>query len=153
MMEKIPPIESLLAHDHPMILVDRVVSVLDEGVHAQATITAAHPMVRDGSVPAHVGIEIMAQTCGAHVGLEARDSGRSVMVGFLLGTRRYQAGVAGFPVGTVLDIYVERVFQEDGMGVYACRLESGDAVVAQAQLSLYQPPDMDTAFAKLKAQS
>ena len=52
-----------------------------------------------GGVPAYVGLEWMAQACGAHVGALARDAGIPVRVGFLLGTREFTIHAPRFRLG------------------------------------------------------
>lgn len=144
------PMIELLPHRPPMVLLDRLVAFDDDGATARVVLSPDHPFARPQGVAAHVGIELMAQACGAHVGALARSIGAEVRMGFLLGTRAYAASRAWFPIGAELEVVVHRVFCEDGMGVYDCRtLLDGDPV-AQAQLNLYQPPDMETAVARLR---
>ena len=133
-----------------MVLLDTLRAFDDESATAVAVMRPDHPFIRPQGVPVHVGVEIMAQACGAHVGVLARNAGGSVQVGFLLGTRGYDASQAWFPVGAELEVRVRRVFQEDGMGVYDCCILMGGAEIAQARLNLYQPPDMETAVTRLR---
>lgn len=142
----------LLPHRPPMVLLDRLAAFDDESATAVAVMRPDHLFARAGGVPAHVGIELMAQTCGAHVGAQALSTGGAVQVGFLLGTRAYSASLPWFPLGAELHVTVRRVFCEDGMGVYDCRILLEGAEIAQAQLNLYQPPDTQTAMARLRGE-
>ncbi|MBR9970187.1 hypothetical protein [Magnetospirillum sulfuroxidans] len=144
------PMVELLPHRPPMVLLDALRCFDDESAIAVAVMRPDHPFIRPQGVPAHVGMEMMAQACGAHVGALARSAGGAVQVGFLLGTRGYGASQPWFPLGAELEIEVHRVFQEDGMGVYDCRIVVGGAEIAQARLNLYQPPDMEMAVTRLR---
>lgn len=60
-MTKLPPIEQLLPHDRPMILVDRAIDIQQDTIHCQVDIGEHNPFFnRDTqTVPAYVGIEFM----------------------------------------------------------------------------------------------
>lgn len=133
-----------------MVLLDALRAFDDDSAIAVAVMRPDHPFIRPQGVPIHVGMEMMAQACGAHVGALARSTGGAVQVGFLLGTRAYEASQAWLPVGAELEVRVRRVFQEDGMGVYDCRIVMGGGEIAQARLNLYQPPNMETAVTRLR---
>jgi len=93
----------------------------------------------DQAVPAWAGIEYMAQTIAAYVGIKARQANEPIRMGFLLGTRRYSSNVAAFKVGATLTIRAEKIMQDDGLGVFDCRIK-GEAVEVTANLNVYQPP-------------
>jgi predicted hotdog family 3-hydroxylacyl-ACP dehydratase len=136
------PIEDLLPHARPMLLLDEALACDASGARAAVTIRPDSPFIRPEGVPAHVGIEFMAQTCGVWAGGEAKRQGGKARVGYLLGTRRYQAERPFFRTGERLTVTAALVFLDAGMGVFDCRIEGGDGqVLAQAQLSVYQPDD------------
>lgn len=135
------PIVELLPHAPPMVLLDRVVTAGDEQLSAEVTIRADSEFCRDGRVGAWVGIEYMAQTVAAWSGWQARQRGEAVKVGFLLGTRRYDALRAEFVVGETLLVLVEREFQADnGLARFRAEIRCGDELCAQASISVYEPP-------------
>lgn len=70
-MTKLPPIEQLLPHDKPMILVDRALDVQQDTIHCQVDIAEHNPFFDSASqtVPAYVGIEFMAQSVAGVVWL------------------------------------------------------------------------------------
>lgn len=133
------PIETLLPHAAPMLLLDEALRYDSDSVATAATMRPDHLFAGAEGVPAHLGIELMAQTCGVWAGAHARASGEAVRVGFLLGTRRYKATRPWFHFGERLEITARVVFRDQGMGVFDCRILSGDDVLAEAQLSVYQP--------------
>ena len=137
-----PAIADLLPHGPPMLLLDAVVEDAAGSLTTGVTIRPDSPFVVAGNgIPAHVGIEYMAQTCGAFAGLEAHRSGQPVRLGFLLGTRRYRASVPWLPVGWRLTVTADLVFREGQMGVFDCRIQHEGAEIATAQITVYQPDD------------
>ena len=143
----------LLPHRPPMVLVDRLISFDATGARVAACLGPDHPFASPRGVPAHVGIELMAQACGVHVGALARSNGGAVQMGFLLGTRGYVASLDWFAPGVEVEIVVAQMFNEDGMGVYDCRILLADQEVAAAQLTLYQPKDVASALVRLKGEA
>ncbi|CAA7626545.1 3-hydroxylacyl-ACP dehydratase [Magnetospirillum sp. UT-4] len=134
-------VAELLPHVPPMLLLERVLDYDAEAVTALADTGPDNPFMTARGLPAHVGIELMAQACGAWVGAAALEAGEPVRLGYLLGTRRYLAETEWFPPGEALEIAVRVVFRDQGMGVFDCSLTAGGQVLATAQLTLYQPEE------------
>lgn len=135
------PIADLVPHAGDMILLDRVVRFDAESIEVFAQVRA-HPIYSDvdGSLPAWVGVELMAQAVAAYAGCRARQDGKPVEMGFLLGTRKYECDVERFPLGSALTVRALRSLEdESGMGVFECHIDGPD-VHAQARLSVYRPP-------------
>ena len=128
----------LLPHKPPMVLIDAV-RAWGEG-RLEATV-AVRPgisfFVPEQGVPAYVGMEYMAQACGAYAGLQAMVAGEPVRVGLLLGTRRYLAQVGWFEPGQALDIKIVELFRDGSIGMFDCRIEHEGRTLATAQLSVY----------------
>jgi predicted hotdog family 3-hydroxylacyl-ACP dehydratase len=85
-----------------------------------------------------VGIEYIAQTVAALVGLQAlREDGR-VRVGYLLGTRRYHASRPWFPIGERLTVRVAGEFESMGLARYQGEIRdaSGEQIVT-CSVTLY----------------
>ncbi|MGY4532886.1 putative hotdog family 3-hydroxylacyl-ACP dehydratase [Pseudomonas sp. TE3786] len=135
------PIAELVPHAGDMILVDEVLSFADEEVTTRLQVRAGGLFSQaDGSLPAWVGIELMAQSVAAFAGCQARQVGLPVELGFLLGTRNYQCNVDAFPLGSELQIHALRSLQDDnGMGVFECHL-TGPGIHAEARLNVFRPP-------------
>lgn len=135
-------IEAYVPHRGAMLMLDRVLEVGGEHAVAEVVVPADGLFVRDGRMPAWVGIEYMAQTISAWSGGRARREGRQPMVGFLLGSRRYEAHCADFPVGAVLRIEARQEFVGDnGLGQFDCRILHDGAEVATARVSTFEPED------------
>lgn len=130
-------VAELLPHQPPMLLLERAVGYDETRVVVTADLGPGNPFVTAQGLPAHVGIELMAQACGAWVGANALAAGKPVRMGYLLGTRHYQAE-AEWLAGP-LEVAAEVVLCEGGMGVFNCRIGAGDRILATAQLTLFQP--------------
>lgn len=137
------PIAELIPHAADMILLDRVVRFGDEDIETQLTVRPDGLFNQaDGSLPAWVGIELMAQSVAAYAGCHARLLGQPVELGFLLGTRNFQCNVERFPLGAELQIHATRSLQDDnGMGVFECHLR-GPGIHAEARLNVFRPPQV-----------
>ena len=137
------PIAELIPHAADMILIDEVISFGAEDIETRLTVRPGGLFNQeDGSLPAWVGIELMAQSVAAYAGCQARLHGEPVELGFLLGTRNYQCTVERFPAGTVLHIHASRSLQDDnGMGVFECHLDGPD-IHAEARLNVFRPPEV-----------
>ena len=131
-------VDELVPHAGKMALLERVVEFDWEKVVAEAVVRGDGLFGDECSVPAWLGIEYMAQTIAAMGGMKRRLLGESINLGFLLGTRRYECNVDRFEVGTVLKISVRRLIQDQGLGVFDCRIE-GEGILATAKLNVYQP--------------
>lgn len=136
------PIEAYVPHRGTMLLIDRLLEAGEGHAVAEALIPGDGLFVRDGRVPAWVGIEYMAQTISAWSGARARREGGGPRLGMLLGTRRYDTTAADFPVGTRLRIEVRQEFiGSNGLGMFDCRILVEGAAVASARLNIYEPED------------
>jgi predicted hotdog family 3-hydroxylacyl-ACP dehydratase len=129
----------LLPHRPPMILLDEIVSCDQASLVAAVTVGETTLFRESEGVPVHVGLEYMAQACGAYAGAVARDGGRPVRIGFLLGTRQYRAHVAWFRLGDRLTVSATLLYQDEQMGAFDCRIEVRGRLAAEAQLNVYQP--------------
>ena len=137
------PLAELLPHAGDMILIEQVLSFDDEQILTRLTVKPDGLFNRpDGSLPAWVGIELMAQSVAAYAGCHARQRGDAVELGFLLGTRKFECNVDHFPAGTELTIHGVRSLEDDnGMGVFECHLR-GPGIEACARLNVYRPPQV-----------
>jgi predicted hotdog family 3-hydroxylacyl-ACP dehydratase len=132
-------VAELLPHRPPMILLDEILSYDRSSMVAAVTVTEASLFLEREGVPVHVGLEYMAQACGAYAGAMARDRGETVRVGFLLGTRQYRAHVPWFRRGERLIVSAAVLYEDQQMGAFDCRIEVHGKLAAEAQLNVYQP--------------
>lgn len=138
------PVETLVPHAHPMILIDDILGYEQDCLMASVTIRPGVPFFVEGrGVAAHIAIEWMAQSCAALIGVQALDACRKVRLGFLLGTRNFSAAIPWFRTGERLIVTVSLVFHDTQMGVFDCVVarDLEQATLAKAQLTTYQPED------------
>ncbi len=142
MIPSLPPIEQLLPHRGPAILLDRMLQVDEEGCRATAQVRPGTWYLDSrGEMPAWVGLELMAQAASAFSGWRNTLSGRPVRVGYLLGTRSFDAAESAFPVGTDLEVEVKVLFlDESGPSAFRCELRRAGACVAHATLKAIEVP-------------
>ena len=135
------PLAELLPHAGDMILIDAIERFDDEQIFTRLTVKPDGLFnLPDGSLPAWVGVELMAQSVAAFAGCHARQTGNPVALGFLLGTRKFECNVDTFPAGSELTIHGLRSLEDDnGMGVFECHIH-GDGIHASARLNVYRPP-------------
>jgi len=142
----LPDIRTLVPHSGQMVLLDRAISADTDNFCAEVRIHADSMLATQDGVGAWVGIEYMAQAIAAHAGWRALQRGDEVKVGFLLGSRKYQASVAQFALGEVLRVHVHRVLQaENGLGAFECRIDivGGMAAAATATVTVFQPDNVN----------
>jgi len=134
------PLAELLPHAGDMILIDQILSFDDEQIYTRLTVKPGLFSRPDGSLPAWVGIELMAQSVAAYAGCHARQKGNAVELGFLLGSRKFECNVEHFPAGTELTIHGIRSLEDDnGMGVFECHI-TAPGIHATARLNVFRPP-------------
>ncbi|WFP50273.1 3-hydroxylacyl-ACP dehydratase [Methylomonas sp. EFPC3] len=132
-------IAELLPHTGDMVLLDRVVSFEEDRLSAVLTVRGEGLLFGDErAVPAWAALEYMAQAIGAYVGLQAKQAGQPIRLGFLLGSRLLQSNVGTLPVGCELAVTIEKIVQDEQLGVFDCRV-SGDNIEISAKLNVYQP--------------
>ena len=147
------PVERLLPHKPPMILIDRVVAIGADHFEAEVVVRHDSPFCDGEKVAAWVGLEYMAQAVAAYAGAEAIAASRPGMTGFLLGTRHYEPSVPAFAIGSVLRIAVKKVLhQPGGLSVVECSLRRAgeDASLVTANLSVYEVADLAGFLAESK---
>ena len=138
-----PPhaMDAWVPHRGPLSLLDAVARCDELSVEALVRVPAAGLFGDDDGVPAWVGIEYMAQAVAAWSGARARSAGGSPKIGYLLGSRRYEAAVPVFEVGAELRVLgLCELTAENGLGMFDCRIEHAGRVVASGRLSVFEPP-------------
>jgi predicted hotdog family 3-hydroxylacyl-ACP dehydratase len=141
-----PPhvMDAWVPHRGPMNLLDDVEHCDDHAIVARVRVPAGGLFHGADGVPAWVGIEYMAQAVAAWSGARARAGGGSPRIGYLLGSRRYEAAVPAFGVGAELRVFAScELMSDNGLGMFDCRIEQDGRVLASARLSVFEPPDQD----------
>ncbi len=141
-----PPIEDVLPHRAPMMLLDAIVAHDPTGTACVVRIGETSLLGPPGGpVPAWVGLEYMAQCIAAHAGLLARAEGRGPAIGFLIGARDLEFHSAGYAPGQVLEVSARRLWGEGSLGAFACALRDAatGAVLAEGTVNAFLPRRLD----------
>ena len=140
--QEMPRIEELIPHKPPMILLDDVLSHADDATVCRVRIGPTSPFVRsDGAVPSWVALEYMAQCTAAHAGLRARDGGRPVRPGFLLGSRKVVLHEARFRAGQELAVSAREAWTDGELASFECSVSdrASGAMLVECALVAYSP--------------
>ncbi len=138
-----PPhaMDAWVPHRGAMSLLDAVEHCDDERIEARVRVPAGGLFEGADGMPAWVGIEYMAQAIAAWSGARARTAGGSPRIGYLLGSRRYEAAVPAFEAGAELRVFAQcELTGDNGLGVFDCRIEQAGRVVASGRLNVFEPP-------------
>jgi predicted hotdog family 3-hydroxylacyl-ACP dehydratase len=141
-----PAIEALVPQTGPLCLLDRVV---EHG--PDHTVCAVDPgrsgllAAPDGSLPAWLGLEYMAQCIAAHGGLVALARGEPPRPGVLIGARRVRFGVQRFEAGRELRVGARHHRGERGLLAFDCEVRDArsGAPLVQGRLNVYTVDELD----------
>ncbi len=141
-MSPLPGISDLILHRGPSLLLDRILDLSSTRCLAQVRVApGAWYLQADGTAPAWVGLEWMAQAASAFSGHRHRLAGREPRIGFLLGTRSYEALVPSFPVGAELEVEATVFFLDDaGPSAFTCEVRHKGETLARARLKAIETP-------------
>lgn len=136
------PIEQLLPHAAPMILLDSLVSADEEQAVCLVNITpdSAFYNSQRNAVASYIGIEYMAQAIAAYAGVLAHAQCEAIRIGFLIGSRKVKIHHSEFKLGATLLVTVVKLYQEEsGLSVFDCKIECQGQLYVEAKLNVFQP--------------
>jgi len=139
-----PPhaMDAWVPHRGAMSLLDSVERRDELSIVARVRVPAEGLFVAADGVPAWVGIEYMAQAVAAWSGARAQAGGGSPRIGYLLGSRRYEATVAAFAIGAELQVFAQcELMGDNGLAMFDCRIAQDGRVLASGRLSVFEPPE------------
>jgi predicted hotdog family 3-hydroxylacyl-ACP dehydratase len=138
-----PPhaMDAWVPHRGAMSLLETVEHCDEQGIVARVRVPVDGLFADADGVPSWVGIEYMAQAVAAWSGARARGGGESPRIGYLLGSRRYEATVAAFEAGAELQVFAQcELTSDNGLGMFECRITQDGRVLASGRLSVFEPP-------------
>ncbi len=136
-------VSDLIAHEAPMILIDRIECYDDESIQSVIEIKLGSPFLNENAVPAYIGIEYMAQTVACFSGIKALDAGNAVRIGFLVSVRKLKLFTNAYTIGSSL-VAKSCVLYDDGeMAAFDCQISDEKHILAEAKLNVYQPYEYD----------
>ena len=150
MATQFAPAIELTPHDPPMLFVDEILDWEDEFIRTRSVVRPDNPLFVPGrGLPAYAGVEYMAQSISVHDGWRLRLLGEPPHLGFLLGTRKYDAIRDWFGEGEALYTDV-RVLMNDGeFRSFECVIRDfRGTTLAQAALNVFRPDDPVAFLAK-----
>jgi predicted hotdog family 3-hydroxylacyl-ACP dehydratase len=129
-------------HRKPMLLPDQLVKIGPRFATCEWCVQADNEfLIQNIGVPSYIGVEYMAQCIAVHAGALERVFGFPPPLGFLLGTRHYQAEVRYFEVGVTYQVECKELIRtSDGMGSFDCQILLNNQSVAKARLAVLQQP-------------
>ncbi|WP_319929449.1 hotdog family protein [Xenorhabdus santafensis] len=144
MMADYLPVDRYLPHESPMVLLDNVVNVSDSHVYCQVTVSnngVLSPFLNEkGDLPGWFSIEIMAQTIGVWSGWHRKkNEEEDSALGMLLGGRAIRCQVPAFTQGSVLDIRMNLLLQDEKFGSFEGEISCNGIVLVTGRLNTYQP--------------
>jgi predicted hotdog family 3-hydroxylacyl-ACP dehydratase len=141
-----PPIEQLLPHKAPMILIDRMIDATDTGSMCEVTIGPQTLFIGPRGVPAFVGLEYMAQAVAAYGGYKSYLAGEPMAIGFLLGTPQLKTSCQFFDCGQTLQIQVTHVWGENELMQFHCTIQDPltGKILQQAELTIFKPQNLQS---------
>ncbi len=142
----IKPVTHYIRHRPPMLLVDEIASADLEYAATRTTIKTDNLFfdASKGGVPAWAGVEIMAQTAGVWVGMEDERQGVPPELGFLLGSRSYDAFQPIFHEGETLHTTVKAVFINLPMVVFEGEMKNSAGIcIAKGEFTAFRPDDVE----------
>ncbi|AJJ63110.1 ApeP family dehydratase [Yersinia aldovae] len=135
--------EYYLPHQSPMVMLDQVYAVGEEGAECRVTLSEdgvlAPFLDAQGCLPNWFAIELMAQTIGVWRGWHGLEQATQPTIGMLLGGRAICCELAVFPAGCELQICVHLILQDEKIGSFECDISIAGKPVARGRLNTYQP--------------
>jgi predicted hotdog family 3-hydroxylacyl-ACP dehydratase len=141
-----PPLEQLLPHRPPMILIDRMIDATDAGSTCEVTIGPQTLFMEPGGVPAFVGLEYMAQAVAAYGGYKSYLAGEPMAMGFLLGIPQLKTYCQLFDCGQTLQVQVTHVWGDKELMQFHCTIHDAltGKLLQQAELTVFKPRDLQS---------
>lgn len=136
-----------IRHRGPLLLLDSIEMLGPNSVKACALIERNNiffDQTKDG-VPSWVGLEYLAQTAAVWVGINDESNNRPIQLGFLLGSRSYEAATASFSEGKELNITIKADFIDGNIVVFSGEIvDNTDSQLASGNLTAFRPDDVDS---------
>ncbi|MFZ7236727.1 dehydratase [Avibacterium gallinarum] len=136
-------IAPLLPHSGEMVLLQQIDEFGEDFLIAQAQVSADHILLKNGKLASFVGAEIMAQGIAAWAGCKCVRAGQPIGLGYWLGTRKLHIYQQDIPVGSTLEIRIQRSLEDDtGFGVFDCQLRNKNTneLIIEGTLNVLRPP-------------
>ncbi len=134
-----PAIETLIPHRAPMLLVERIVEVLEEGLVCQGRVPAGGPLAGHGAASVFLGLELAAQTAAVREALGRGAGAGEPRLGYLTSIKNARFQVPELPAGRPLRATVRAVGSVPPLAMYSVEvtLEEDGSELLTATLGTY----------------
>lgn len=140
-MNKKYELSKILPHDAPMIFLDELLNVDLEKNSVTTSVTITKDKIlfdrEINGISALAGIEFMAQTIGCYAYFQNKLS--EPKIGFLLGSRFYEADLEKFELGKTYTIFAQQAFSDNELVSFECFIYNEGKECAKAKVNVYQP--------------
>ncbi|QJR80941.1 3-hydroxylacyl-ACP dehydratase [Alteromonas pelagimontana] len=136
----------LIPHRPPMLLINKIIEVNASSSSSLVTVDVESPFYEGKGVPAWIGLEYMGQTAALIAGYQRQQGLVGAHLGFLLGTRSYNAECDYFPDGILKVSCVEKALVGNELATFDCIIENyaenakDNRRLATASLSVFRRP-------------
>lgn len=134
-------LEKVLPHNHPIILIDEILDCNLENHTVKTNVKIYEDkMFFDktiNGIPVITGIEFMAQTIGCYSYF--RNNKKPPRIGFLLGSRLYEAYIDCFENGKEYRVEAKEVFSDEELVSFECFIYNENEICAEAVINAYMP--------------
>ena len=139
--EAFPPVEALVPHRGPSLLIERVLGRSEDGLEVVGRIPLANAFVAGGMAPGFVGIELAAQAAAALDALDRQrgSPGAGPQLGYIVGIREARFDLAGIPAGQELWAHVRLVGGASTLATYELQVRHDGASCLSAVVSTFRP--------------
>jgi predicted hotdog family 3-hydroxylacyl-ACP dehydratase len=133
-----PPVESLIPHRDPALLVRVVAEATPGEVVCIAVVSGEHPLAAGGRAPCLLGIEAAAQAAAALEALARPPAAPAgPRIGYLVGVREASFHLPDLPAGWPLRVKVRAAGTAPPLAVYEATVELDGVPALTATLSTY----------------
>ncbi len=134
----LPPLEDLLPHRGPMLLLEGLLEANLHRVLCSLQVRPQSSFCEHGYVPPVIALEYMAQAASVLMGIRRRHAKVPRGNGYLLGTRRLQLMTPRIASGSELLIEAVCEFDDGKLGSFRCLVTCSAQPIAKAQISAYE---------------
>lgn len=130
------PAVDFVPHRPPMLCLDEVGEDSATSVECFVTIRPDFIFLDDDGVRPLAMIELVAQACAVHLGLQARREGRSPRVGMVIGCREADFLAPRLALGDELTVTVHRAPDKLEATAFTGEVARGGAVIGRVSLTV-----------------
>jgi predicted hotdog family 3-hydroxylacyl-ACP dehydratase len=126
-------VEDIIPHRGRMKLIDEILGYDGTTAETRATVTENWPLVENGIAGPVIMIELIAQTGGISVGIEAlrKTTEKKGGKGWIVGVKSARFHVGGIPVGTRLLCRATKTFEQEFYSLLSGEIYDADRLLGE----------------------